>query len=292
MPLTGRPTLSTMLSSSRRNGPPDDGLDIVAEGGGALHAGAGGRPDVEPHLAGVHAGEKSSPRKGASRQEAAQKPRKQTAKSGAGAGRPPASRGSPRGTARRPLQTGRGSGRTSPGLPCGFVHVVPQEEHHQRRHDRPGEQVGGEHGEHHRLGQRHKEVARGPREKEHRHEHDADAEGRDERRHGDLGRTVQDGGAQLLALPEVALDVLDLDRRVVHEDADRQGQPPRVMMFIVSPSALRVMMEQRIARGMEITMTNVVRQFPRKTRIMIAVRQAAMTASLTTDWTAARTKML
>ena len=61
------------------------------------------------------------------------------------------------------------------------------------------------------------------------------------------------------------------------------------MMFIVSPSALSVMMEQRMASGIEITMTKVVRQLPRKIRIMMAVRQAAMTASSITDWTAART---
>ncbi len=40
---------------------------------------------------------------------------------------------------------------------------------------------------------------------------------------------------------------------------------------------------------MEMTMTKVVRQLPRKIKIIIAVRQAAMTASLITDWMAART---
>ncbi len=48
-------------------------------------------------------------------------------------------------------------------------------------------------------------------------------------------------------------------------------------------------MEQRIERGMEIAMISVLRQLPRNSRIMIAVRQAAMMASRTTPFTAART---
>ncbi len=38
--------------------------------------------------------------------------------------------------------------------------------------------------------------------------------------------------------------------------------------------------------GMDTAMINVERQEPRKIRIIVAVRQAAMTASLTTPWTA------
>ena len=68
-----------------------------------------------------------------------------------------------------------------------------------------------------------------------------------------------------------------------------KARPPNVIMFIVSPSALSVMMEQRMASGMEMTMTKVVRQLPRKIRIISAVRQAAITASFITDCTAART---
>ena len=55
-----------------------------------------------------------------------------------------------------------------------------------------------------------------------RHEHDADAERRDERRHGDLLRAVEDRLHEPLALVQVAVDVLDLDGRVVDQDADGQ----------------------------------------------------------------------
>ena len=43
--------------------------------------------------------------------------------------------------------------------------------------------------------------------------------------------------------------------------------------------------------GMETAMINVLRQLPRKIRIIKPVRQAAMTASRITPLTAARTKI-
>ena len=51
------------------------------------------------------------------------------------------------------------------------------------------------------------------------------------------------------------------------------------------------MIEQRIESGMETAMMSVERQLPRKIRIMIAVRQAAMMASRTTPLMAPRTKI-
>ncbi len=54
------------------------------------------------------------------------------------------------------------------------------------------------------------------------------------------------------------------------------------MMLIVSPSALRVMMEQRIDSGIDTAMISVLRQLPRNTRIMSAVRHAAISASRST----------
>ncbi len=61
------------------------------------------------------------------------------------------------------------------------------------------------------------------------------------------------------------------------------------MMLIVSPSALSVMIEQRIDSGIETAMMSVLRQLPRKTRIMNAVRHAATMASRSTPLMAART---
>ena len=58
------------------------------------------------------------------------------------------------------------------------------------------------------------------------------------------------------------------------------ASPPRVMMLKVSPSALSTITEVRIESGMEIAMISVLRQLPRNSRIMAAVRQAAVSASL------------
>ena len=60
------------------------------------------------------------------------------------------------------------------------------------------------------------------------------------------------------------------------------ARPPSVMMLIVSPSALSTMIELRIESGIETAMITVLRQLPRKTRIISAVRQAAISASRST----------
>ncbi len=60
-------------------------------------------------------------------------------------------------------------------------------------------------------------------------------------------------------------------------------------MLMVSPMALRTMIEVRIDSGIETAMISVLRQLPRKIRIISAVRQAAMTASRTTPLMDART---
>ena len=62
------------------------------------------------------------------------------------------------------------------------------------------------------------------------------------------------------------------------------------MMLIVSPSALNTMIELRIDSGIDTAMMIVLRQLPRNTRIISAVRHAAITASRTTPLMAARTK--
>src|ERR1700693_1758680 len=70
-----------------------------------------------------------------------------------------------------------------------------------------------------------------------------------------------------------------------------RASPPRVIILIVSPIALSTMMEARIARGMDVAMITVLRQLPRKARIMKAVRQAAISVSRTTPLIALRTKI-
>jgi hypothetical protein len=62
------------------------------------------------------------------------------------------------------------------------------------------------------------------------------------------------------------------------------------MVFIVSPIALRTMMELRIESGIDIAMMSVLLQLPRNRRIINAVRQAAMIPSRKTPSIEARTK--
>ena len=62
-------------------------------------------------------------------------------------------------------------------------------------------------------------------------------------------------------------------------------------MLMVSPKKLRTMIEVKIDSGMEMAMISVLRQLPRKIKIIKPVRQAAMTASRITPLTAARTKI-
>ena len=52
-----------------------------------------------------------------------------------------------------------------------------------------------------------------------------------------------------------------------------RAKPPSVMMLIVSPSALSTMIEVRIESGMETAMISVLRQLPRKSRIISGGQQ-------------------
>ena len=94
---------------------------------------------------------------------------------------------------------------------------------HHGRHERAGEEIGGQHGEDDRQGQRREQVGGRTGQEHDRHEDDADAQRGDEGRRGDLGRPVQDRPPQRLLHGDVAVDVLHLDGRVVHEDAHGQG---------------------------------------------------------------------
>ncbi len=84
--------------------------------------------------------------------------------------------------------------------------------------------IAGQHGEDHRLGHGHEQVARHAAQKEHGHKDDADGEGGDKGRNGNLRRAVQNGLLQFLARFEIAVDVLDGHRGVVDQDAHGQRQ--------------------------------------------------------------------
>ena len=94
-----------------------------------------------------------------------------------------------------------------------------------RRHDRPRQQIRSQHGKRHGQRQRREQILGRPVEKQHRHEHDADRQRRDERRPGDLHGPIENRLAQRLSQAQVAVNVLDLHRGVVDQNADGQGQP-------------------------------------------------------------------
>ena len=102
------------------------------------------------------------------------------------------------------------------------VHL--QHVHRKRGNQRSRQHVRGEHREHDRFGEWNKQVPRDPAEEEHGDKDDADAERRDQRGHGDLCRAFHDRGPQISSLLQKPLDILDRDRRIIHQDTDRQRQ--------------------------------------------------------------------
>ncbi len=93
---------------------------------------------------------------------------------------------------------------------------------HHRRHKRSAQQIAGEHGENDRHRQRSKQIFGGAADEQDRDEDDADAKRRDERRDGDLRCAVENGLHQPFFLAEIAVDVFNLDRCVIHQNSDRQ----------------------------------------------------------------------
>ncbi len=69
------------------------------------------------------------------------------------------------------------------------------------------------------------------------------------------------------------------------------ASPPSVITLSVWPSAASPMIEHRMASGIDVAMMSVLRQLPRKSRIMRAVRHAAIIASRTTPEIEERTKI-
>ena len=77
---------------------------------------------------------------------------------------------------------------------------------------------------------------------------------------------------------DVAVDVLDLDGRVVHQDADREREPAQRHHVERLPERREADDRERIASGIEVATMSVLRQLPRKRRIISAVRHAAISA--------------
>src|SRR6266851_4394862 len=159
---------------------------------------------------------------------------------------------------------------TSFVLPC----LSPQQVLGHSRNDRPGKDIRGQHRENHRLSKRHEEVSRDAGQQEHRSKSNT------------TPSKSFSGSASRFRLMFSTSTVASSTRMPT-----AKASPPRVMMLIVCPSTLRTMMDVRIAKGIEVAMISVLRQLPRKTRIIKAVRHAAIRVSLTTPLIAPRTNI-
>ena len=101
----------------------------------------------------------------------------------------------------------------------------------EKQADRDGRQgprkaVGRQHGEHHGEAERREQEFGGAVEENDGGEDAADRKRRNQGRDGDTGRPVQGCQRQAhLLLGQEAMGVLDGDRRIVDQDADRQRQP-------------------------------------------------------------------
>ena len=93
---------------------------------------------------------------------------------------------------------------------------------HHRRHERAREEIAGHHRKHHRHRQWREQAFCRAGDERHRDKHDADAQGGDECGHGDLLGTVQNRLHQPFALVKIAVDVFDLHRRIIDENAHGQ----------------------------------------------------------------------
>ena len=293
-----------MASSSRaRNDAADFALDLGELLGGVLDAGADGRARMQGDLAGIHGGKEiraqerhqqrrtPAPRPGSRRRTAAAAIMRQRQKVAIALARV----GEAALEAASAAAPGHGCLRPMHGVSAASAHARMmrlEQIQRQGRHQGARQDEGGDHGEHHAHRHGHEEKARHALQREHRHEDDADAEQRDKGRLHDLARAVHDGGAHILAMLQVPVDVLDGDGGVVHQDAHRQRQPAQghdVEGLAGRPQ--RRSAPHSTASGMEVAMMTVERQLPRNNRIIRLVRAAAMAPSRTTPVMAAFTKI-
>ncbi len=96
--------------------------------------------------------------------------------------------------------------------------------HDERRNEGSREEIGRQQSKDDGFGQRDEEITGHTRQEKHRDEHDADAQGRHECRDRNLLRSIQNALVEILPSTELPLDVLDGDRGIVDENANRQRQ--------------------------------------------------------------------
>src|SRR5580698_1637066 len=127
-----------------------------------------------------------------------------------------------------------------------FVVLLQQILRHGR-HNRTREQVGRQHGEDYRFSQGYKEVFGHAGQEEHRHEDDADGDRGNEGRDRNLRSAVENGLLDGFSHLNIAVDVFDLDRGVIDQNAD--GERQSAERHDVDGLAQRAQYQQRRQNG-------------------------------------------
>jgi len=143
-----------------------------------------------------------------------------------------------------------------------------------------GQAVRGEQGEDDAEAERREKIFRRPLEKDHGNKDAAYGERRDQRRHGDAGRSVQGRLRQRPALlRQKTVRIFDRYRRIIDQDTDGKRQPAECHR--VERIAEEIEDDEKLsnASGIEIMTTRIDRNEPRNRRIIRAVRPAAIVPS-------------
>ena len=138
-------------------------------------------------------------------------------------------------------------------------------------HERAREQIRREHREYDGERQRREQIFRRTSQKDDRDEDDADGQCRNERRPGDLLCAIEDRPLDWFTQGEVAMDVFDLDGRVIDQNTDCQRETAKGHHVQRVAEQTQDHNDARIDNGIEIITINVLRQLPRKSRIIVAV---------------------
>ena len=169
--------------------------------------------------------------------------------------------------------------------------AVPFEEHGaEQRHDRHGEDVGSEHGEHYAQRERREEVLADPGERPHGQKDDGGGDGSSENGERDFGAALFRSDARGLAQLHVAEDVFQDDDAVVDEAGEGQSQAAQDHGVDRAPCPSTISRHATAESGTESMTATVARGLPRKSRIISPVSTRPMPASLTSSFSASLTK--
>ena len=123
---------------------------------------------------------------------------------------------------------------------------------------------------HDRFGERDEQIARDAGQEKHGHKNNADGECRNKCRNRNLRCAIQNGVLDFLSHAKLRLMFSISTVASSTRMPTASAKPPSVMMLMVSPSALNTMIEVKIESGIETAMISVLRQLPKKDKIINA----------------------